>query len=385
MFKKFNKSLIVAAISAVSVSMAWADINVGVSVSATGPAASLGIPQKNTVALFPKTIAGQKVNYIVLDDATDTTAAVKNIKKLISEDKVDVVIGSSTTPNSLAMMDVAAEAQTPMISLAGSAIVVEPMDSKRAWVFKSAQNDAHMATAIVEHMNSQNAQTVGFIGFADAYGEGWFKEFAKIAEVRKLRIVASERYQRNDTSVSGQILKILAAKPDVVLIAAAGTPGVLPEKTLKERGYKGLIYQTHGIANPDFLRVGGKDVEGTFLPIGPVVVAAQLPDGYPNKKAGLEYVAKYEAAYGKGSVSSFGAHAWDAGLLLQNAIPRALNKKVQPGTKEFRAALREALEGTRNLSAAHGVFNLSAQDHQGFDQRARVMVKIEGGTWKLIK
>lgn len=385
MFKKFNKSLIVTALSALSVSLAWADINVGVSVSATGPAASLGIPQKNTVALFPKTIGGQKVNYIVLDDATDTTAAVKNIKKLISENKVDVVIGSSTTPNSLAMMDVAAEAETPMISLAGSAIVVEPMDSKRAWVFKSAQNDAHMATAIVEHMNSQNAQTVGFIGFADAYGEGWFKEFAKIAEVRKLRIVASERYQRNDTSVSGQILKILASKPDAVLIAAAGTPGVLPEKTLKEKGYKGLIYQTHGIANPDFLRVGGKDVEGTFLPIGPVVVASQLPDGYPNKKAGLDYVAKYEAAYGKGSVSSFGAHAWDAGLLLQNAIPRALGKKVQPGTKEFRAALREALENTRNLSAAHGVFNLSAQDHQGFDQRARVMVKIEGGTWKLIK
>ncbi|MFZ3221176.1 MAG: ABC transporter substrate-binding protein [Rhodoferax sp.] len=388
MFKKFNKSLIVtalSALSALSVSLAWADINVGVSVSATGPAASLGIPQKNTVALFPHTIAGQKVNYIVLDDATDTTAAVKNIKKLISENKVDVVIGSSTTPNSLAMMDVAAEAETPMISLAGSAIVVEPMDAKRAWVFKSAQNDAHMATAIVEHMNSQNVQTVGFIGFADAYGEGWFKEFAKIAEVRKLRVIASERYQRNDTSVSGQILKILAAKPDAVLIAAAGTPGVLPEKTLKEKGYKGLIYQTHGIANPDFLRVGGKDVEGTFLPIGPVVVASQLPDGYPNKKAGLDYVAKYEAAYGKGSVSSFGAHAWDAGLLLQNAIPRALNKKVQPGTKEFRAALREALETTRNLSAAHGVFNLSAQDHQGFDQRARVMVKIEGGTWKLIK
>lgn len=385
MFKKFNKSLIVTALSALTVSLAWADINVGVSVSATGPAASLGIPQKNTVALFPATIGGQKVNYIVLDDATDTTAAVKNIKKLISENKVDVVIGSSTTPNSLAMMDVAAEAETPMISLAGSAIVVEPMDSKRAWVFKSAQNDAHMATAIVEHMNSQKVQTVGFIGFADAYGEGWFKEFAKIAEVRKLRVVASERYQRNDTSVSGQILKILAAKPDAVLIAAAGTPGVLPEKTLKEKGYKGLIYQTHGIANPDFLRVGGKDVEGTFLPIGPVVVASQLPDGYPNKKAGLDYVAKYEAVYGKGSVSSFGAHAWDAGLLLQNAIPRALSKKVQPGTKEFRAALREALETTRNLSAAHGVFNLSAQDHQGFDQRARVMVKIEGGTWKLIK
>jgi branched-chain amino acid transport system substrate-binding protein len=381
--RKIAKTLIATLLAAVATGT-WADINVGVTVSATGPAASLGIPEKNTIALLPTTIGGQKVNYIVLDDATDTTAAVKNIKKLISENKVDVVIGSTTTPNSLAMIDVAAEAETPMISMAGSAIVIEPLDAKRHWVFKTAQNDAHMATAIVEHMNSNNVQTVAFIGFADAYGEGWFKEFAKIAEVRKIKVVASERYQRNDTSVTGQTLKMLAAKPDAVLIGAAGTPAVLPQKTLKEKGYKGAIYQTHGVANADFLRVGGKDVEGAFLPVGPMVVAAQLPDSYPNKKVALEYVTKYEAAHGKGSISAFGGHAWDAGILLQNAIPLAL-KKAQPGSKEFRKALRDALEGTKNLPAAHGVFNLSAQDHQGFDQRARVMAKIEGGTWKLVK
>ena len=379
MLKKLSLALL-AAFSAA----AFADINVGVSVSATGPAASLGIPEKNTIALLPTSIGGQKVNYIVLDDATDPTAATKNIKKLISENKVDVVIGSSTTPNSLAMMDVAADNETPMISMAGSAIVVEPMDAKRHWVFKSAQNDAHMATAIVQHMTDKNLKTVAFIGFADAYGEGWFKEFAKIAEARKLTIVASERFQRNDTSVTGQILKIMATKPDAVLVAGAGTPVALPQKALREKGFKGLIYQTHGVANNDFLRVGGKDVEGAFLPLGPMVIASQLPNDNPVKKSALEYVTKYEAAYGKGSISSFGGHAWDAGVLLGNALPQAL-KKAKPGTVEFRRALRDALESTKNLPGAHGIFNMTPNDHQGFDQRARVMATIEKNTWKLVK
>jgi branched-chain amino acid transport system substrate-binding protein len=382
--RQIARTFIATLISALVASAVWADINIGVTVSATGPAASLGIPEKNTIALLPTVIGGQKVHYIVLDDATDTTAAVKNIKKLISENKVDVVIGSTTAPNSLAMIDVAADAETPMISMAGSAIVVEPMDARRHWVFKTAQNDAHMATAIVEHMTNNNVKSVAFIGFADAYGEGWFREFSKIAEARKIAVVASERYQRNDTSVTGQVLKMISARPDAVLVGAAGTPAVLPQRSLREKGYKGVVYQTHGVANADFLRVGGKDVEGALLPVGPMVVATQLPDNYPNKKVALEYVNKYEAAHGKGSISSFGGHAWDAGILLSSAIPVAL-KKAQPGSKEFRKALRDALESTTNLPAAHGVFNLSAQDHQGFDQRARVMVKVEGGTWKLVK
>jgi len=359
-----------------------ADINVGVTLSATGPAASLGIPEKNTFALMPTTIGGQKVNFIILDDASDTTTAVKNTRKLIAENKVDVIIGSTITPNSLAMVDVAAEAETPMISMAASARIVEPMDAKRAWVFKTPQNDAQMATAIVEHMTNNNVKTVAYIGFSDAYGEGWWNEFAKIAEVRKIRIVGNERFNRTDTSVTGQVLKVLAAKPDAVLIGGAGTPAALPQKSLREKGYKGIMYQTHGVANADFLRVCGKDCEGTFLPAGPVLVAAQLPDSNPIKKAALEYVGKYEAAHGKGSVSTFGAHAWDAGKLLMNALPEAL-KKAQPGTIEFRKALRDALEATKNLTVAHGVFNLSAQDHLGFDQRARVMVKVDGGNWKL--
>ncbi|MFH1660261.1 MAG: ABC transporter substrate-binding protein [Pseudomonadota bacterium] len=361
-----------------------ADINIGVTLSATGPAASLGIPEKNTIDLLPKTIAGQKVNYIVLDDASDTTTAVKNARKLISESNVDLIIGSTTTPNSLAMIDVAAEAETPMIAMAASARIVEPMDAKRKWVFKTPQNDTQMTTAIIEHMTNNNVKTVAYIGFSDAYGEGWWKEFSKLAEVRKVKVVANERFNRTDTSVTGQVLKAMSARPDAILIGAAGTPAALPQKSLKEKGYKGTIYQTHGVANNDFLRVCGKDCEGTVLATGPVLVADQLPTDNPVKKSATEYVGKYEAVHGKGSINAFGGYAWDAGILLANAAPVAL-KKAKPGTGEFRAALRDALEATKNLPGAHGVFNMSSSDHLGFDQRARVMVRIEKNTWKLIK
>lgn len=363
---------------------AQADITVGVNVSATGPAASLGIPEKNTFSLMPKTIAGQKVNYIVLDDASDTTTAVKNARRFVTEDKVDVMVGSTITPNSLAMVDIAAETGTPVISMAASAIIVEPQDAKKRWAFKTPQNDAEMAKAIVEHMQAQQVKTVAFIGFADAYGEGWYQEFVKVAQAAGIKVLTNERYNRTDTSVTGQVLKMIAAKPDAVLIGAAGTPAALPQKTLKERGYRGKYYQTNGVANNDFLRVGGKDMEGTFLPAGPVLVSEQLPADHPVKASATEYVQKYEAAYGKGSVSTFGAHAWDAGKLIEAAVPVAL-QKAKPGTPEFRAALRDALENAKNVAGAHGVFNMSASDHVGLDNRSRVMVTIENGAWKLLK
>ena len=377
------------AVAAVSISFSaafsnpvLADVKIGVTVSATGPAASLGIPEKNTVALLPKEIAGQKVEYIVLDDATDSTQAVKNARRLTSEDHVDALVGSTVVPNSLAMIDIASETHTPMISMAAAASIVEPMDSKRAWVFKTPQNDILMATAIAQHMSNHGVKTVAFIGFSDAYGESWFKEFSKAADLAKLKIVANERFARNDASVTGQVLKMMSQNADAVLIAGAGTPAALPQKTLKERGYKGKIYQTHGVANNDFLRVCGKDCEGTFLPAGPLLVAEQLPDSNPVKQAALTYKKAYEGAYGAGSVSTFGGHAWDAGLILQRAIPVAL-KKGEPGTPAFRDALRAAIEETKNLPASHGIFNMSSNDHSGLDQRARVMVEIVGGKWKL--
>ena len=361
---------------------AIAQVKIGVTLSTTGPAASLGIPEKNTIALLPQQIAGKSVQYIVLDDATDTSKAVQNTHKLIDEDHVDAIIGSTATPNSLAMLDVVSAAKTPMISLAASAEIIAPMDAKRQWAFKTPQNDSLMADALAGYMEKHGVKTVGFIGFSDAYGESWYNVFNTAAAAHHLKVVANERYNRMDASVTGQVLKTMSAKPDVVLIAGAGTPSALPARTLKDRGYKGTIYQTHGVANNDFLRVCGKDCEGELLPAGPILVADQLPDSNPVKQSSEAYKNAYEKAYGVGSVSTFGGHAWDAGQMLQRAIPEAL-KKGQPGTEAFRVALRDALANIRELPLAHGIMNTTATDHNGLDTRARVIVEIVDGKWKL--
>jgi branched-chain amino acid transport system substrate-binding protein len=363
---------------------AFAQVKVGIVVAATGPAASLGIPQKNTAALLPKEMAGQKMEYIVLDDGSDSTTAVKNVKKLIDEDHVDIVIGPSTTPNALAMMDSTVDAETPTISMGAAAVLVTPVDAKKRWVFKSPQNDALMAGAIVDHMAAHGVKTIAIIALTDSYGQNWVVEMNKLIGAKDIKVVANESYQPTDTSVTGQVLRVVGAKPDAILIASRGTPAVTPAKALKERGYAGPIYQTHGVANNDFLRVGGKDVEGSIVPVGPVLVAAQLPDSNPSKKAALEYTKAYEAAYGPGSVATFGAHLWDASLLLQAALPGAL-AKAKPGTKEFRVALRDSIENVKNLVITQGVMNMSPTEHSGLDERSRVMVTVSDGKWKLMQ
>ena len=374
-----------AALLGLASTLAGAQIRIGVTVSSTGPAASLGIPERNTVALMPRTLAGQTIEYTVLDDASDPVKAVQNARKLVTEDKVDALVGSSTTPNSLAMIDVAAESRTPMIAVASSLRIVDPVDAKRAWVFKTPQNDAHMMTAMSQHMSDKGLKKIAIIGFNDAYGEGVATEFGKLAAVRKIEVVGVERYARTDTSVTGQVLKVLALNPDAVLVAASGTPAVLPAHALRERGYKGQIYFTDGVVNNDFLRVGGKDLEGAFLPAGPVVVAKDLPDSNPIKKVALDFSKRYEDANGKGSMNSFAAHGWNAWLMLERAIPVALKTGAKPGTEAFRAALRDALENIKELVTTHGVMNTSKTDHMGFDQRARVMVQIKDGGWTLAK
>ena len=371
-----------AALTLAVTGTARGDINVGVTLSATGAAASLGIPERNTFELLPTTIAGQKVNWIVLDDGSDTTKAVTNTRKLLSEDKVDVIVGSTVTPNSLAMIDIVADAETPMIAMAASGRIVDPANPKVKWVFKTPQSDSLMADAIAVSMKANGVKTLGYIGFNDAYGDSWLAEIKRSAQVAGIKLVAEEKYNRNDASVTGQILKIVAANPDAVLIGASGTPAATPQKDLATRNYKGKVYQTHGVANPDFLRVVGKEGNGTILPAGPMLVYEQLPASNPVKKSAAEYVTKYEAKYG--TRSTFGGHAWDAYMLLAHAIPDAL-KKAKPGTKEFRAALRDGLENARDVFGAHGVFNMTPQDHNGLDNRARLMIKIEDGKWVVIK
>ena len=364
--------------------LAAADLKIGVIASSTGPTAVVGIPQKQTVALLPTEIAGQKVDYLVLDDASDPTNAVTNVKKLIAEHKVDALIGPTTTPAALAMLDFVAESKVPLVTTVGSSSIILPLDDKKRWVFKTTQNDDLIAGALIEHMLANGVKTLGFIGFNDPYGENWLKVFGGMADKAGLKIVVSERFNRTDQSVTGQALKVITAKPDAVLVAATGGPAVLPQTSLQEKGYKGRIYQTHGVATNDFIRIGGKAVEGTLMAGGPMLVAHDLAASNPIKAVAQGYIKAYEGKYGAGTMSTFGANTYDAGLLLQKAIPTAL-KKAKPGTPEFREALRDALEQSKEVVGAQGVFNMSAQDHNGMDKRARVMMAVKDGKWVLVK
>jgi branched-chain amino acid transport system substrate-binding protein len=363
---------------------AHADVKIGVIASSTGPTAAVGIPQKNTVALLPTEIGGQKIEYIVLDDASDPTNAVTGVKKLLSEYKVDALIGPTTTPAALAILDFVAESKTPLLTTVGSSSVVLPMDDKKKWVFKTTQNDDLIAEAVLAQMTANGIKTVGFIGFSDPYGENWYKVFGGMAEKAGVKIIVSERFNRTDQSVTGQVLKVISAKPDAVFIAATGGPAVLPQAGLLEKGYKGKVYQTHGVATNDFIRLGGKTVEGTLMAGGPMLVADDLPASNPIKAVAQGYIKAYEGKYGAGTMSTFGANTYDAGLLLQKTIPEAL-KKAKAGSPEFRLALRDALEAAQEVVGAQGVFNMTALNHNGMDQRSRLMMTVKNGKWIPLK
>ena len=373
----------VALAAAFAATSALAQVKIGVIASTTGPTAVVGIPQKNTVALLPTKVGDLTIEYIVLDDASDPTQSVMNAKKLLAEHRIDALIGPSGSPNAVGVMQFMAEAGTPMLAPVGTTAVVLPMDEKRRWVFKTTQNDALISDALIAHMVKHGVRTVGFIGFNDPYGENWYTVFSAQAQKAGIRIVASERFLRSDGSVAGQVAKLMAAKPDAVLVAAAGGPTVLPHTTLVDTGYKGRIYQTHGAAAPDFLRLGGAKVEGTVLAASLMLVLPEVADGTPAKKVAQDYVAAYEKAYGA-EPATFGANVYDAGLLLQRALPEAA-KRGKPGTPEFRAALRDALEGTRDLVGTQGVYNMTPADHSGFDERGRVLITVKDGNWRLLK
>ena len=362
--------------------LAQAQIKIGLMVSATGPTSAIGIPQKNTGALLPAKIGDVTIEYIQLDDGGDTTRAVQNVKKLIQENNIDALIGPSTTPNALAILPVIAEAKVPLMATVGTQSVVEPLDANRRWVFKTTQNDDLISEALVGHMVKSGVKNVGFIGLNDPYGENWYKVFSEQAAKAGLAIVASERYARADQSVTGQTLKLLAAKPDVVLVAGVGGPGVLPQTTLREQGYRGVVYQTHGVATDDFIRLGGAKVEGTILAAGPMLVIDEIPNSNPIKAVSLRYIQAYEKLYGT-RPATFGANTYDSGLILEHAIPGAL-KKAKPGTEAFRVALRDALENAGNVVGCQGVFNMSPTNHNGMDKRARVLITVKDGKFRYL-
>jgi branched-chain amino acid transport system substrate-binding protein len=380
-----HKILIAAAALAISpLNSSQAQVKIGITLSETGPAASLGIVEKNVIDLLPSKIAGQDVQYTILNDNSDTTTAVQNARKLTNELNVDAIIGSTTTPNCLAITEVAAETETPLLAMGAGAAIVEPMNEKKKWVFKPVHNDGMMVEAIVAHMAKAGVKTLGYIGFADATGEGYWAALQPLAQKYGIKLVANERYNRTDTTVSGQILKLIGSSPDAILIAAFGTPAALPQLALRERNYRGGVYQTHGVANNDFLRVSGKSAENVILPLGPLLVADQLPDNNPSKKVSLDIISRYEGKFGANSRTTFISNAYDAYLLVANAMPVAL-AKAKPGTKEFRAALRDAIEATKNFAGTQGIYNITPTNHVGIDLDSVVMVTVKDGRWQLLK
>lgn len=365
---------------ATAAATAGAEVVVGVSVSNSGPGVSLGAHVAKMVKLLPKTIGGEPVKYLVLDDASDPTIGVKNVRRFQIEDKVDVIIGSSSVPVALAQAAIANDARIPFIALCP--IGIDP--AKQAYIFAVPQPIPLMVDAVVEHMQANKVKTAGYVGFADAWGDMNFKHLKSTGAAAGISVTSDERYARTDTSITAQMLKVIASKPDALFVGAAGTPAALPQIAAVNRGYTSQVYHTHGVVNQDFIRVGGKSAEGVIAPTGAVVVADQLPADHPLKPAGMEFLKTYEGAYGADSRNAFAAYAWDAAAIIGAAVPVAL-KTAKPGTPSFREALRDAIEGGKDVKGTHAVYNMSPTDHYGVDKRARVLVRVEKGDWKLVR
>jgi branched-chain amino acid transport system substrate-binding protein len=355
-------------------------VKIGVSISTTGQGAALGIPEKNTLDVVAKEIGGAKLEIIQLDDAGDPTNATTNARRLTTEDKVDILIGSAVTPATIAVSGVAFEAAIPHFAL--SPMPFQP--GREKWTFVMPQPVPLMAKGIFENMKAKGAKSVGIIGFSDSWGDLWVKEFKASAEPMGLAMVADERYARADTSVAGQVLKLVAARPDAVLVGASGTAAALPVIALRERGYTGPIYQTHGAVTRAFIGIAGKNAEGVIFTSGPVVAADAQADAALTKAPGVAYTKAYEAKFGAGSVTQFGAHMNDVFEVLKRVIPVAL-KTAKPGTQEFREALRTALESEKELAASQAVYNWTPTNHYGVDDRGRILITVKDGNWAIVK
>ena len=361
-----------------------ADITVGFVTSLSGPGASIGIPYEKGVLAghaFAGKVGDVNIKLIRLDDASDPSAATRNARKLVEEEKVDVLMGTSGVPGTIAMAVVAAETKTPMISLTPSS---PPQGANGQWLISIPQPPPLMVAAVVERMKAANVKKAAYIGFSDSWGDLVYDATMKNVAGSAIEVVTNERYARADTSVTGQTLKIIAARPDAVITGGSGTPGALPYLALAERGYKGGLYGTHALINPDFVRVGGAAVEGVICPTGPVVVAEQLPDSNVTKKVSLAFRDVYQKTNNAPTTDAFSAYSFDGWLVLIDAAKRAL-AKAQPGTPEFRQAFKEAMVTTKEVVGTHGVYNFKPNEYFGVDERARVMVKLEQGKWKLVQ
>ena len=360
---------------------AWADITVGFVTSLSGPASSIGILYGNGIKaalLYRSEVSGEKIHIIQLDDGSDPSAATRNARKLIEENKVDILIGTSSAPSTIAMTAVATELKVPMIAI--SPVTIDPAQSGERWAIAVPQPPPLMIKAVTDRMARDGTKTIGFIGFSDAWGDLVFKGAKAAQDQGQLTITTDQRYTRTDTSVTGQILKVLATKPEGVLDGGSATQGALPLLALTERGYKGKVYGNPALVNADFIRVAGKSAEGIELPTGPVIVAEQLPENHYARAVSLTFRDFYQKANGVPTTDSFSAYAFDAWLIMTNAAKRAMTT-AKPGTPEFRVALNNAIFSTKELAGTEAVYSYTNASSYGADERSLVMVRLQNGAW----
>lgn len=357
------------------------EIKVGFITSMSGPVSSIGIPYAKgmqAATAYKAEIAGHKVRLIQLDDASDPSTAARNARKLVEEEKVDLLIGSAGVPSAMAVAAVARESKTPMVGI--SPLNITGDDG--AWIVTTAQPVPLMVSAVVDSMKKAGVKTVAYIGFSDSWGDLVYDGLTKSADAAGIKVVTNERYARADSSVAGQVLKMVAARPDAVITGGSGTPGALPYLALAERGFKGPIYGTHALINPDFVRVAGPSAQGLLAPTGPIIVADQLPANYPTRKISMDFRSVYQRVHNAPTTDGFSAYAFDAWLVMLDAASR-VTTKAEPGTAAYRAALKDAIFATKELAGTHGVFNFKPGSIYGMDERSRVIVKLDKGVWTL--
>lgn len=364
---------------------AQAEILVGFVTGLSGPVSSIGIPNAKGIAAgeaYVGEIGGEKVRVIQLDDASDATASARNARKLVEQEKVDILIGTSGAPQTLAMATAAIEMKVPMIAV--SPIASVPAGEGGPWVVQTPQPMPLLVQGIVDHMKAHGLKSVAFIGFSDALGDLLYDSLSQSAKAADIKVIANERYARSDSSVTAQVLRALAARPDAIMLGGTGTPGALPAIALSERGYKGPLYGNNGMISADFLRLAGKTANGIICPTGPVIAAEQLPASNPIQKIALAYRAAYGKANGEQPTDSFSSYSFDGWVVFVDAAKRAMATGAKPGSPEFRSALRQALFTTKEVVGTQAIYNFTPADRHGVDDRSRVLVQIEDGKYKLL-
>jgi branched-chain amino acid transport system substrate-binding protein len=357
------------------------DITVGFVTSLSGPASSIGLNYEkgiNTAYAYQSEVDGHKIKLIKLDDGSDPSAATQDANKLVEQNQVDLIIGTSSAVGTNAMLTVANERKVPFI---GISPVSTPIPAGgHPWGIAMPQTPNLMVKVIADRMKREGIKNVGFIGFSDSWGDLVYNG-AKAAETAGgPKVTSNERYARTDTSVTPQAIKVIATQPEALLDGGSATQAALPLLEMRKLGFKGNFYGTPALLNRDFVRIGGKAAEGVQVSAGPVIVTSQLPDSHFSKKIGTAFHEAFEKVNNSPADDGFSGYSFDGWLIFVNAAKVAL-KTAKPGTPEFHEALMQAIYANKDIAGVHAVYNFTPNSYYGVDDRSLVVVKLADGKW----